>query len=130
MTPRESLLVSRTTGRIRNTASAMNVTKRSATSTERRRGGSVRRLALGARGLQPVELGRRDAAQRPAGQALARPLARPGAGEADPHLAEHADVALELEPERGPGARRVGNGQFVDAHSHPGTVPAAISSPA
>ena len=44
MTPRESFVVSRTTGRIRNTASAMNVMKRSATSAHRRRGGSVRRL--------------------------------------------------------------------------------------
>ena len=55
-----------------------------------------------------------DVAQRPAGQPLARVRAR----QADPHVADHAGVAVDLEPERRPGRRRVGNRQLVDRRGH------------
>jgi hypothetical protein len=74
----------------------------------------VRRLAIRSRRRQPVQLGARDVAQRPADQPLAGTRAR----QPDPHSAEDTGIALDREPQRRPGVRRVRDRQLVDRGSH------------
>src|SRR3954470_21875896 len=88
-----------------------------------------RRRALGACRRQAVEVRGRQIPQRPADQ----PPPGLSPGQADPNLADGAEVTLDLETAGAPGLGAIGDRQLVESRRHGRTLetrPPAPNAPA